>query len=299
MESIIKLENVDQYNSLYGLETLHPLISVIDLTKATKIVNHIQMNYGLYALFLKQTKSCNIKYGRTSYDYEEGTIVCFAPGQTAGVDLIEDEVAPKVYGIIFHPDLIRGTSLGKSIKTYTFFSYAVNEALHLSKQEQQTVIDCLTKIDEETYDKADRHSNLIIASAIELLLNYCIRFYDRQFITRTKENKDTLGSFEALLNDYFTSDKPSKFGTPTVAYCADQLHLSANYFGDLIKKETGLSAQEYILAKTMDTAKELLADPTKSVSDVAYALGYQYPQYFSKAFKRVVGCSPNEYRTFN
>lgn len=185
------------------------------------------------------------------------------------------------------------------MQDYTFFSYAANEALHLSKQEQQTVIDCLTKIDEETYDKADRHSNLIIASAIELLLNYCIRFYDRQFITRKKENKDTLGSFEALLNDYFISDKPSKFGTPTVAYCADRLHLSANYFGDLIKKETGLSAQEYILAKTMDTAKELLADPAKSVSDVAYALGYQYPQYFSKAFKRVVGCSPNEYRTLN
>lgn len=155
------------------------------------------------------------------------------------------------------------------------------------------------KIDEEIKGAADKHSNLIIASAIELLLNYCTRFYDRQFITRKKENKDTLGSFEALLNDYFTSDKPSKFGTPTVAYCADQLHLSANYFGDLIKKETGLSAQEYILAKTMDTAKELLADPTKSVSDVAYALGYQYPQYFSKAFKRVVGCSPNEYRNLN
>ena len=145
----------------------------------------------------------------------------------------------------------------------------------------------------------DRHSNLIVVSAIELLLNYCIRFYDRQFITRKKENKDTLSSFEALLNDYFTSDKPSKFGTPTVAYCADQLHLSANYFGDLIKKETGSSAQEYILAKTMDTAKEWLADPDKSISDVAYALGYQYPQYFSKAFKRIVGCSPNEYRTLN
>ncbi len=155
------------------------------------------------------------------------------------------------------------------------------------------------KIDEEIKGATDKHSNQIIASAIELLLNYCIRFYDRQFITRKKENKDTLSSFETLLNDYFTSDKPSKFGTPTVAYCANQLHLSANYFGDLIKKETGSSAQEYILAKTMDTAKQLLADPNNSISDVAYALGYQYPQYFSKAFKRVVGYSPNEYRTLN
>ena len=139
-------------------------------------------------------------------------------------------------------------------------------------------------------------SNLIISSAIELLLNYCVRFYDRQFITRKKANKDTLTDFEKLLNDYFTSGKPLSLGTPTVAYCADQLHLSANYFGDLIKKETGTSAQEYILVKTMAVAKELLADPSKSISDVAYALGYQYPQYFSRAFKRIVGCSPKEYR---
>ena len=153
------------------------------------------------------------------------------------------------------------------------------------------------KIDDEIREAKDKHSNLIISSAIELLLNYCVRFYDRQFITRKKANKDTLTDFEKLLNDYFTSGKPLSIGTPTVAYCADQLHLSANYFGDLIKKETGTSAQEYILVKTMAVAKELLADPSKSICDVAYALGYQYPQYFSKAFKRVIGCSPNEYRT--
>lgn len=144
--------------------------------------------------------------------------------------------------------------------------------------------------------KVRRHSNLIIASAIELLLNYCVRFYDRQFITRKKENKDLLGSFEELLNGYFASDKPQTLGTPAVAYCAEQLHLSANYFGDLIKKETGRSAQDYILTKTMDMAKEMLSDSAKSVGEVAYALGYQYPQYFSRAFKRVVGYSPNEYR---
>ena len=185
------------------------------------------------------------------------------------------------------------------MQDYTFFSYAVNEALHFSKQERQTVIDCMMKIDEEIEGATDQHSNAIIASAIELLLNYCIRFYDRQFITRKKENKDTLSSFESLLNDYFKSDKPLKFGTPTVAFCAEQSHLSANYFGDLIKKETGVSAQEYILSKTMETAKEMLADPSRSVSDVAYALGYQYPQYFSKAFKRIVGYPPNEYRSLN
>ena len=254
----------------------------------------------MYVVFLKELRCTdNLTYGRRSYDFQENTLVFIAPGQVFGHEADGTTFTGSGWCLLFHPDLLRGTPLGRHMQDYTFFSYAANEALHLSKQEQQTVIDCLTKIDEETYDKADRHSNLIIASAIELLLNYCIRFYDRQFITRKKENKDTLGSFEALLNDYFISDKPSKFGTPTVAYCADQLHLSANYFGDLIKKETGLSAQEYILAKTMDTAKELLADPTKSVSDVAYALGYQYPQYFSKAFKRVVGCSPKEYRDSN
>ena len=298
MEEITKLESIDQYDHLFGLETLHPLVNVIDFSKATKTVEYYRMNIGFYSLFLKEAKCGDLRYGRKYYDYQEGTVVCMAPGQVVGIDN-RKQTPPrtKSIGLLFHPDLIRGTSLGQNIKHYSFFSYEVNEALHLSKQEQQTVIDCLTKIDEETYDKADRHSNLIIASAIELLLNYCIRFYDRQFITRKKENKDALSSFEALLNDYFMSDKPSKFGTPTVAYCADQLHLSANYFGDMIKKETGSSAQEYILTKTMDTAKELLADPNKSVSDVAYALGYQYPQYFSKAFKRIIGCSPNEYRT--
>ena len=202
-----------------------------------------------------------------------------------------------IWWLTFQPELLHSTPLGRHIQDYTFFSYAVNEALHLSKQERQTIIDCMMKIDEEIQGATDKHSNQIIASAIELLLNYCSRFYDRQFMTRKKENKDTLIIFEALLNNYFTSDKPQLLGTPTVAYCADQLHLSANYFGDLIKKETGSSAQEYILSKTMNTAKELLTDPTKSISDVAYALGYQYPQYFSKAFKRVVGYSPNEYRT--
>ena len=140
MDKIVRLDTVDQYNNLYGLETLHPLVSVVDLTKATKIVNHIQMNYGVYALYLKLNKSCNLRYGRKSYDYQEGTIVSFAPGQTVSVDMIGEEMTPEVYGIVFHPDLIRGTSLGKNIGSYTFFSYAVNEALHVAyavKQENK------------------------------------------------------------------------------------------------------------------------------------------------------------------
>lgn len=299
MDKIIKLENVDQYNNLYGLETLHPLISVIDLTKATKTVNHIQMTYGLYALFLKQSKSCEIKYGRKFYDYQEGTIVSFAPGQTIGVETLEDEVSPRVYGIIFHPDLIRGTSLGKTIKNYTFFSYAVNEALHLSDQEKSIVMDCLEKISIELEHAIDKHSKSLIAMNIELLLNYCMRFYERQFITRGDVNKDSLTKFEELLNDYFQGQQPMQDGLPTVKYFADKICLSSNYFGDLIKKETGKTPQEYIQEKIIELAKEHIVETNKTVSQIAYTLGFQYPQHLCRLFKKRVGCTPNEYRMQN
>lgn len=296
MDKIVKLTNVDHYNSLYGLETLHPLVSVIDLTKATKTVNHIQMNYGLYALFLKQAKSCDIKYGRKSYDYQEGTIVCFAPGQTVGVDTLEDEISPPVYGIVFHPDLIRGTSLGKNIKNYTFFSYAVNEALHLSDQEKGIVMDCLEKISIELEHAIDKHSKSLIAMNIELLLNYCMRFYERQFITRSDVNKDALTKFEQLLDNYFESKLPIQDGLPSVKYFADKICLSPNYFGDMIKKETGKTPQEHIQEKVIELAKEHIVETDETVSQIAYALGFQYPQHLCRVFKKRVGCTPNEYR---
>lgn len=299
MEHIIKLENVDHYNHLYGLETLHPLVSVVDLTKATKIVNHIQMNYGLYALFLKQAKSCNIKYGRRQYDYQEGTIVCFAPGQSASVEMIEEEIHPEVYGIVFHPDLIRGTSLGKNISDYTFFSYAVSEALHLSDQEKGIVIDCLEKISIELEHGIDKHSKALIAMNIELLLNYCMRFYERQFITRRDADKDALTTFEKLLNEYFQSELPMQEGLPTVKYFADKTYLSANYFGDMIKKETGRTPQEHIQDKVIALAKEHIVETNATMSQIAYTLGFQYPQHLCRMFRKRVGCTPNEYRMQN
>lgn len=297
MDNIVNLENVDRYNSMYGLETLHPLVSVVDLTKATKMVNHIQMNYGVYALFLKQTKSCDLKYGRRSYDYQEGTIVCFAPGQAVCVDMIEDEITPEVYGIVFHPDLIRGTSLGKNIKNYTFFSYAVNEALHLSDQEKEIIMDCLKKISIELEHAIDKHSKALIAMNIELLLNYCMRFYERQFITRSDANKDALTKFEQLLNEYFLSKLPMQEGLPSVKYFADKICLSSNYFGDMVKKETGKTPQEHIQDKVIETAKEHIAETDETVSQIAYTLGFQYPQHLCRLFKKRVGCTPNEYRT--
>lgn len=297
MDNIVNLESVDRYNSMYGLETLHPLVSVVDLTKATKIINHTQMNYGVYALFLKQTKSCDLKYGRRSYDYQEGTIVCFAPGQAVRVDMIEDEITPEVYGIVFHPDLIRGTSLAKSIKNYTFFSYAVNEALHLSDQEKEIVMDCLKKISIELEHAIDKHSKALIAMNIELLLNYCMRFYERQFITRSDANKDALTKFEQLLNEYFLSKLPMQEGLPSVKYFADKICLSSNYFGDMVKKETGKTPQEHIQDKVIEMAKEHIAETDETVSQIAYTLGFQYPQHLCRLFKKRVGCTPNEYRT--
>lgn len=296
MDKVIKLDSVDQYNNLYGLETLHPLVSVVDLTKATRSVNHIQMNYGLYALFMKESKSCDIKYGRKVYDYQEGTIVCFAPGQIAGVNTLEDEVNPPVFGIVFHPDLIRGTSLGKNIKDYTFFSYAVNEALHLSDQEKHIVKDCLKNISIELEHAIDKHSKALIAMNIELLLNYCMRFYERQFITRSSATRDALTQFEQLLNEYFESQLPMQEGLPTVKYFADKICLSPNYFGDMIKKETGKTPQEHIQEKVIELAKEHIAETDETVSQIAYTLGFQYPQHLSRLFKKRVGCTPNEYR---
>lgn len=299
MEKILLLDTVDKYNKLYGLETLHPLVNVIDLTRATKIVNHIQMNYGLYAIYLKQGKSCEIKYGRRNYDYQEGTIVSFAPTQIVEVNTTEDEVQPKVYGLLFHPDLIRGTSLGQNIKNYGFFSYSANEALHLSERERSIVSDCLEKIQTELEHPIDTHSRQLIVMNIELLLGYCMRFYERQFITRKLVNNDILSKFEDLVNDYFQSGLSQQMGLPSVKYFADKIHLSPNYFGDLIKKETGKSAQEYIQSYLLNFAKERIASTNMTMSEIAYELGFQYPQHFGRLFKKQTGMTPNEYRAAN
>lgn len=290
------LDSVDKYNKLYGLETLHPLVAVIDLTKAAKAVNHVQMNYGLYALYLKCGKNCGIKYGRRNYDYQEGTIVCFAPGQMAEVTTLEDEIRPEVYGILFHPDLIRGTSLGQNIKNYGFFSYSVNEALHLSERERRVVIDCLAKIQMELENTIDKHSKSLISMNIELLLNYCMRFYERQFITREVVNRDILQKFESYMDEYFDKNIVQGNGLPTVKYFADKVYLSPNYFGDLIKKDTGKSAQEYIQYKLIERAKDRIVGTDLTMSEIAYELGFQYPQHFGRLFKKQVGMTPNEYR---
>lgn len=299
MKTMIQLDTVDAYNKLYGLETLHPLVSVVDLTMATNVVNHIQMNYEVYALFLKGGHECDIKYGRRSYDYQEGTIVSFAPGQVVEVSMLTDEVKPKVYGLLFHPDIIRGTSLGQNIRNYGFFSYSASEALHLSQRERAVVMDCFAKISAELEHGIDKHSKALIAMNIELLLNYCLRFYERQFITREVANIDVLQRFEQLLDEYWDSSTSIERGLPSVRYFADRVHLSPNYFGDLIKRETGKSAQEYIQFKVIERAKDLIAHTALTMSEVAYRLGFSYPQHFGRLFKKQTGVTPVEFRRAN
>lgn len=296
MEEIIQLDNVSQYNTIRGMTTQHPLVTVIDLSKA-KSMPAKTFNFGLYAVYLKELQCGELKYGRKNYDYQEGTLVFIAPGQVLGVQPKVTTFEAKGWALLFHPDLIKGTHLGKHIQDYSFFSYDVNEALHISEQERQVVLECFRKIEFELSHSIDKHSRQLIVSNIELFLNYCVRFYDRQFITRDHIHTGVIENFETLLNDYFNSEKPLETGIPTVSYFAEQLHLSANYFGDLVKKETGKTAQEYVHAKLIDVAKEKIYNPIKSVSEVAYELGFKYPQHFTRFFKQQVGTTPNEYRS--
>ena len=299
MGEIIKLDNICQYNEMVGQETLHPLVSVLDLSKSSRMMKHVRMSYGFYAVFLKEVKCGDLRYGRNYYDYQEGTLVFLAPGQVIGIDDNGEYFQPKGRALLFHPDLIRGTSLGRNMKDYSFFSYEVNEALHLSEQERGVIIDCLNNINEELNRGIDKHSKMLIVSNIELLLNYSIRFYDRQFITRENANHDILTRFENLLDDYFASGKAATEGMPSVQQCADALCLSANYFSDLVKKETGMSALKHIQQKMLDVAKERVFNTSKSISEISYELGFPYPQHFSRWFKKMAGCTPNEYRMLN
>lgn len=295
MEKLRRFEAVSEYNAFNNNETLHPLVSVVDLSKASPR-QASSMYFGFYTVFLKEVNCGDLRYGKNTYDYQEGTLVFIAPGQVISGDSSGETYQPKGYALVFHSDLILGTPLGRHIQDYTFFGYQSNEALHLSERERKLVLDCFSKIEHELEHAIDKHSKMLIVSNVELLLNYCIRFYERQFITRDHVHKSILERFEHLLNAYFLSENPQIVGLPSVAYCATELNLSTNYFGDLIKKETGKSAQEYIQMKIIETAKEKIFDPGKTVNQIAYELGFKYPQHFTRFFKQRVGQSPNEYR---
>jgi AraC-like DNA-binding protein len=298
MDKILIIENFSQFNALRGYKTLHPLANIVDLS-TSKPIQNARVHIDTYCVALKEAVCGDLKYGCNYYDYKEGTLVFMAPGQVIGINNDVENFHPKGRGLFFHPDLLHGTSLGRSIKEYTFFSYSSNEALHISEREKQIIIECMNKIEYELMQSIDKHSKRLIVNNIELLLNYCMRFYDRQFITRSDVNKNILARFENLVDDYLKSEKTQTLGLPTVKYCADQLHLSPNYFGDLIKKETGKSAQEHIQLKLIDVAKERIFDSSKTISEIAYELGFKHSQHFSRMFKNETGQTPNEYRSLN
>lgn len=296
MEHIIHLDSVDAYNRHYGLPTLHPLATVVTRKNLSQPSSRTKYLYGLYALFLKDGNACTLRYGRQHYDYQDGTIVCFAPGQVVEVERVPGATVSELHALLFHPDLIHGTPLGRKMGQYTFFDYAQNEALHLSQAERNVFLDCLKTIEYELQYPVDRHSRQLLTVQVELVLDYCLRFYDRQFCTREVANSDILSRFEAALNEYFESGEQRRLGLPTVKYFADKCCLSPGYFGDLIKKETGRTAQDHIQQKVIHLSKSRLLGSSDTVSEVAYDLGFQYPQHFIRLFKREVGRTPGEYR---
>ena len=303
MENIYDIGKVGDYLSLRKQEVLHPLVGIVDFEHVVEegkvIKGYDALRFNCYAVFLKDATGCKLKYGGKDYDYDEGTLVFVSPNQVVGLTYNEPNYRPKGYALLFHPDLLLGTGLAGKMKQYSFFSYATHEALHLSAKERMVILSLLEKIQFELEQNMDKHSKKLIVANIELFLYYCTRFYDRQFLTREIENVCSMEKFNEFLNDYFTSDKPQKYGTPSVGYFAERLHLSSNYFGDLVKKETGKSAQEYIQNKLIEVAKVRVFDPNKSVSEIAYELGFKYPQHFSRLFKQKVGHSPNEFRFLN
>lgn len=295
MGDITRIDTVQQYCDLFEVEALHPLVSVVNCYEVQPI-RHSKKLYNIYAVLLKDTDCGTMNYGRSLYDYEKGSMLFIAPGRVMGSDDDGSLHQPAGWALMFHPELLRGTSLAHIIKEYSYFSYNANEALHLSEQERKVVIECINNVAEELRHPIDKHSRSLIIDTMKLLFDRCIRFYDRQFITRENANNDLLARFELLLNNYYHSALPTSKGIPTVQYCADQLCLSTNYFSDLVKKETGMSAIKHIQQKIMDIAKERIMNTQKSISQISDEMGFQYPQHFTRWFKKMEGCTPNEYR---
>lgn len=291
----VNLDSIDVYNKMYGFSTRHPLVTVVNLKDARQMVNHVRITYGLYALFLKNGVNCTLRYGRKKYDYQEGTIVSFSPGQTVEVEVPDKEVSHDVIGLLFHPDLIYGTPLGDKISSFEFFDYSQMEALHMSESERKIFLDCLDKINTELDYPVDSHSASVLSANIQLLLEYLNRFYDRQFITRHKVNSEIVAQFERQLKEYYDSPV-RKEGLPSVNEFADRANLSPKYFGELVKKETGMTTKTIIMQHMINVAKHRLAVSSEDVSIIAYDLGFQYPAHFSRMFKRMTGQSPTEFR---
>ena len=300
MSQLIHLKSIADFSRLLNENQSHPLVAVVDFSQTT---DHIQeesrITTDFYSVMFKNYCKSYVTYGRKAIDFNEGSLICMAPNQVITIDTeIEPRENPMGWGLFFHPDLIRNTSLNAKMKDYSFFSYEITEALHLSEKEKQLLFECIVKIQTELKENIDDYSQTIIVSTIELLLNYCNRFYGRQFITRKATNRDVFVKVEALLKQHF-SIKTLPNGLPTVKYLADAVNLSPGYLGDLLKKETGLNAQEHIHHYVIEEAKNILLNSNQSVSEIAYHLGFDYPQYFSRLFKQKTGTTPLEFRNLN
>lgn len=302
MKQEIKIiKSISQLHDNFGFgKPTHPLISIIDVSMREIPEQYVGVKYSsdLYTIGLKD-KSCGLQYGRNAYDFDEGVMFFTAPDQVQSVS--KSQALNEVSGwmLFFHPDLIRNTSLGKVIDEYGFFSYEVHEALHLSDAEQKMVTDCLLMLKGELSERIDNHSQTVLASCLELLLNLSRRYYERQFNTRSAQNSDVVSQFHTLLNQYYKNGRFAESGIPSVDFFSDKLHLSGNYLSDLLKKETGYSVTDHVNNFIIDKAKTLLLSEVEPVSGIAYTLGFNYPHYFSRLFKSKTGLTPQAYRKLN
>lgn len=295
-------EIADVYRFFNLEQTLkHPLVAVIDFGNADEqVAENTRISGDYYCLMFKRYDGNNVRYGRKVIDFNNGSLMCIAPNQVLELEYdLGDCTEKEGWGVFFHPDLIRNTSLQHKIKDYSFFSYDTSEALHMSEKEKQIFYDCVQKLDSELQENIDIHTQDIIVSNIELLLNYCTRFYARQFITRKSVNSSVVGQVENILAQYFATGKLAERELPTVKSLADKVNLSPGYLSDLLKKETGKNAQDHIHYYLIDEAKNILLSTDKSVSEIAYGLGFEYPQYFNKLFKQKTGKTPVEFRNGN
>ena len=293
MSKILKVKNVNDYCNWLGYECQHQQVCVIDYKEVSPI-RHCLANYNVYGIFFHDEAEIDLTYGCGKYDYKKGTVICVAPGQIGGKEDNGEQVMLTGWALLFHPDILQGSALEKTIKNYTFFDYRINEALHMSEEEHDILVSLMHQMRDELSKKHDEQQNAIIVGYIELMLNFCQRFYNRQFLTRKLENSDILMRFNSLLQDYYEKGIQFTLGLPTVQYCANELCMSSNYFGDLIKKTTGDTAGNHIRQYIIQRAKnELISGAT--ASQVAYNLGFDYPQHLSRLFKKCCGCSPTEY----
>lgn len=302
MNNLIHLQSITDLHTLFNLgNSFHPMVTVLDFSKVTENVEeYSKITTDFYSIMFKNYCKNKMKYGRKAIDFQDGNLICIAPNQTIDMDNEEEEREDKMgWGLFFHPDLIRATTLNEKLKDYTFFNYEISEALHLSDKEKGVLYECVQKIQAELQENIDVYSQYIIVSTIELLLNYCSRFYGRQMITRSQNNKVIINQTESILTHYFSTNTIQEQGLPTVKYLAEKVHLSPSYLSDLLKKETGKNAQEHIHFYLIEEAKNLLLNSEKNVNEIAYNLGFEYPQYFNTLFKKKTGRTPKEFRNLN